>query len=76
MDDIAETAARLDDDRRDAAERMSFGDRLLAGPAMFDICVAMMKTGVRLQDPSADEAKVEQVVLDRLRNARRYERKA
>jgi len=76
MEPIAEIAAQLDADRREAAEQMTFGQRLLAGAAMFDIAVMMMRTGVRLQHPDADEENVERLVVERLRNARRFEAKA
>lgn len=66
-------AARLDADRREAAQSMSFGERLLAGPAMFDISVMMMRAGIRLEHPSADETTVEHLLVERLRQARRLE---
>lgn len=73
MDPTPELAARLDADRREAADRMTFGQRLLAGPAMFDIAVAMMRAGIRLEFPEADDQTVRQVVRERLRSARKYE---
>jgi len=75
MESIEEMAAKLDADRREAAEMMTFGQRLLAGPAMFDLGVAMMRAGIRLQSPEADDQTIERMVLDRLRNARRFETK-
>ena len=73
MEPTPELAAKLDQDRRDAWERMSFAERLLAGPVLFDMAVAMMKTGVRLQFPDANEEQVERLVTERLRKARRFE---
>lgn len=75
MEPSREVAARLDADRHEAAERMTFGERLLAGAAMFDTCVVMMRTGIRLQRPDADEQAIDDLVRARLRNARRFEAK-
>lgn len=76
MEPTPELAAQLDRDRREAAEKMTIGQRLLAGPAMFDIAIAMMRAGIRLDHPDADEGEVERIVVERLRNARRFEAKA
>lgn len=73
MDDIAEIARQLDADRHEAAENMSFGERLLAGAALFDMALMMMKAGIRMDHPAADDAEVERLVRERLRNARRLE---
>jgi hypothetical protein len=69
-----ELAAKLDRDRREAAEAMTPGQRLLAGAAMFDINLKFVRAGVRLQNPDADEATIERLVLERLHRRRWSER--
>ena len=73
MDPTPELAAQLDRDRREAAEAMTFEQRLLAGPALFDLGVAMMRCGIRLQHPDFTDEQIEQVVEQRLNDARRFE---
>lgn len=70
---IARIAEQLDRDRREAAEAMTFGQRLLAGAALFDLSLKMMRAGIRMQFPDADAQRVEEIVLERLRMARRLE---
>lgn len=66
-DDIAAIARQLDRDRFLAAEAMTFEQRLLAGPSMFDVCVVMMRAGVLLEQPAASEKEIRQRLLERLR---------
>ena len=73
MDSIPELAAKLDADRREQAEAMTFGQRLLAGADLFDLCMMMLRAGIQMQHPDADEQKVEELVLKRLHDARRNE---
>lgn len=76
MDSIAETAARLDADRREAARAMTFEQRALSGVAMFDLCIAAMRAGIRMQHPGMNDNAVDELVVQRLRMSRRYEAKA
>jgi hypothetical protein len=68
-----ELAAQLDADRREAARAMTFEQRALAGVAQFDLCTAAMRAGIRLQNSGISAERVEEVLVDRLRNARRFE---
>jgi hypothetical protein len=73
-DDITpELAAKLDADRRETWELMTLGERLLAGVAMFDINMMMMRAGIRLRFPGAADEVIEQKVVQQLQDARRFE---
>lgn len=76
MEPTPEMAERRDADRREAAQRMSVGERLLAGPDLYDVGIMMMRAGIRMQNPGIDEKSVERIVVERLRNARRFEETA
>jgi hypothetical protein len=73
MEPTPELAARLDADRREAAKRMTFAQRAVAGVSLFDVMTASMRAGIRLQQPKLDDEAVEAVLLERLRAARRRE---
>ena len=68
-----ELAARLDRDRREAAEAMTFEERALGGIEMFDLLVDAMRGVIRNQHPSADEQMVESLLLARLRDCDQFE---
>lgn len=55
------------------ARAMPPEEKLLAGPRLFDIVCRRMAAGVRHEYPDADEARVQEIVRDRLRLARRLE---
>ena len=55
------------------ARAMPPEEKLLAGPRLFDIVCRRMAAGVRNEFPDADQSRVEQIVRDRLRLARRLE---
>ena len=55
------------------ARAMSPEEKLLAGPRLFDIVCRRIAAGVRHEFPDADESRVEEIVRDRLRLARRLE---
>ena len=73
MEPTPELAARLDADRWDAASAMTFEQRAMAGVAMFDLLVDAMRAGIRMQFPGIDPERVETILLQRLREARRDE---
>jgi hypothetical protein len=73
MEPTPELAARLDADRWEAAGLMTFEQRAVAGVALFDIMAASMRAGIRLQYPQADDRMVEELLVERLRSARRHE---
>jgi len=68
-----ELIARLEADKRDAADRMTFEQRAVAGVSLFDIMAECMRTGIRMDHPTADDEVVEQMLLVRLRESRRSE---
>jgi hypothetical protein len=55
------------------ARRMSFEDKFLAGPRLFDLACRLMRDGIRMQFPNADETEVERLFLERLAIQRRLE---
>ncbi len=55
------------------AREMSPGDKLLAGPKLFDRVWRVMLDGIRDQYPAADEAQQMQTLRERLELARRLE---
>jgi hypothetical protein len=56
-----------------AARAMAPGDRLIAGPRLFDQVCRRMADGIRDEMPDADESRVQEVLLHRLRVARMLE---
>lgn len=70
---IARIAEQLDRDRRAQAESMTFEERATAGVALFDVMTMSMRAGIRMQYPEADEETVEKLLIERLRNAKRFE---
>ena len=68
-----ELAAKLEADKQETADLMTFEERALAGVMMFDILVDAMRSGIRLQHPDADERQVERLLTQRLQSARQDE---
>jgi hypothetical protein len=60
-------------DKVESARRMSFEDKLLAGPRLFDMVCQVMCDGIRMQFPTADEAEVRRMLRERLAVNRRLE---
>lgn len=60
-------------DKVRAARKMEPGDKLILGPVLFDQVCRRMMDGIRCQFPDADEARVKQILLERLRIARALE---
>ncbi len=60
-------------DKVQAAREQTFEDKLLAGPQMFDLCCEFARTGIRMQNPNANEDEVERELDRRLAIARRLE---
>ena len=73
MEPTADLADALDRDRREAAAAMTPSERVLAGPALFDLGLALMRAGIRRNLPEASAEAVERIVVDRLRRAREHE---
>jgi hypothetical protein len=57
-----------------AARAMSPEDKLLAGPRLFDRVCRIMMDGIRGEHPQADDARVREILAERLALARRLER--
>lgn len=55
------------------ARRMSFEDKFLAGPRLFDMACQLMRDGIRMQHPEADDTEVERLLGERLAIQRRLE---
>jgi Rv0078B-related antitoxin len=72
MEPTRELAEELDAARREAAEQMTIGQRLLAGPDLHDLGLMMMRAGIRMDNPDIDHQSVERMVLERLQEARRF----
>lgn len=60
-------------ERVQRARQMSPEDKLLAGAELFDRSCRIMTDGIRHQFPDADESRVQQILRERLRIARRLE---
>jgi hypothetical protein len=73
MEPTPDLADALDRDRREAAAAMTPGERVLAGPTLFDLGLALLRAGIRRDRPEASDEAVERIVVDRLRRAREHE---
>ena len=60
-------------DRVQRARAMSPGQKLLAGCRLFDFACRVTVSGIRHQHPDADEARVQQILRERLAIKRRLE---
>jgi hypothetical protein len=67
------SAADLFWERVEAARRLSFEEKLLAGPRLFGRVCRIMMDGIRMQYPEAPEDEVRQILRERLELARRLE---
>lgn len=53
------------------ARQLSVGQRLLAGPELFDMGLMMMRSGIRMRYPEYNEKQVNNEIFRRLEIARR-----
>ncbi len=60
-------------DKAERARRMSFESKFLAGPQLFDMACRLMRDGIRMQFPEADDAEVERHFQERMEIYRRLE---
>jgi hypothetical protein len=60
----------------EAARQQSFEEKFLAGADLFDLACEFMRAGIRMQFPDADEARVQELLEERLALARRLENQA
>ena len=65
---------QIERDKIRRAEKMSPGDRLLAGPRLFDLASQFTKAGLRAQHPGASEDRIHELFRERLRRVRQMER--
>ena len=73
MEPTKELIDALYRERIAAARAMPPGDKLIAGPRLFDLVCRRMADGIRDQNPEADEERVNEILLERLRIARLLE---
>jgi hypothetical protein len=73
MSDRQQPGEELLWDKVRQARRMSFEDKFLAGPRLFDLACGLMRDGIRMQHPEADGADVERLFRERLAIQRRLE---
>lgn len=50
---------------------MSFEQKFLAGPRLFDLACEFLRAGIPMQSPNADEVEVRHHLRERIRMARR-----
>ena len=55
------------------ARQLSVGQRLLAGPELFDMGLMMMRSGIRMRYPEYNEKQVNNEIFRRLEIARRID---
>jgi len=73
MDANVELVDDLYLDKVRQARAMSPEQRFLAGPEMFDLACEFAKAGIRMRHPDADEARVLELLRERLAIAERLE---
>jgi hypothetical protein len=67
MDPTQELIDALLEDKVEAARQMDPGEKILDGPRLFDFASEFCKAGIRQQYPDADDARVHELFLERLR---------
>ena len=60
-------------DKVRAAREMAPGEKLMLGPILFDVVCRRMVAGIRYQFPDADDTRIHEILLRRLRIARQIE---
>jgi hypothetical protein len=73
MEPTRELVDQLFLDKVHMARAMTPGDKLMLGPILFDRVCERMIAGIRHQFPEADEVRVHQMLLERLRIARQLD---
>jgi hypothetical protein len=73
MQPTRELLDELHSERIRAAQQMPLEDKLLAGPQLFDLVCKIMADGVRDEHPDANEARVKDIVRERLALSARLE---
>ena len=57
---------QIERERTERASRMTPGERVLAGPRLFDMACRFARAGIRAQFPGADHEEVERILAQRL----------
>ena len=73
MEPTAELVKQLYAEKIRQARAMSFEDKFLAGPRLFDLTCEFSRAGIRMQFPDADEAEVARQLSERIALTRRLE---
>jgi hypothetical protein len=73
MEPSSSLAEELHRDKIEAARRMSFAEKFLAGAQLFDYACMVSIAGIRAQFPSFDEAQIRAELRRRLEIGRRIE---
>ena len=76
MDPTPELIERLYRDKVEAARRMSFAEKFMAGAELFDYACAISMSGIRMQHPEFDEEQVRAELRRRLEIGRRIEERS
>lgn len=74
MNPTREEILEIDRAKIRQARAMTFEQRLLAGPELFEFACEVARDGIRMQFPDADDAEVERVLCERIDRVRRRER--
>ena len=53
-------------ERVERARKMTIGERLAAGPELFDQAMERMKIGIRMKNPDANEAKINGLLIKQM----------
>ena len=76
MDPTPELVKRLYQDKIDAAKRMSFAEKFMAGAELFDFACSVSLAGIRSQNPGFTEEQVQAELRRRIEIGRRIEEQA
>jgi hypothetical protein len=66
MEPTPEMIREIDRAKIEQARRMSFEERFLAGPDLFEFACDVARDGIRMQFPDADDAEVERILRQRI----------
>jgi hypothetical protein len=73
MEPVQELSEQLDQERVLRARSMSLEEKFLLGAELFDYACRITLDGIRSQFPDADEARVREILEERLRLQRQLE---
>ena len=76
MEPTRELIEALHLDKVRTAEAMSPAEKFIAGARLFDYACEITKAGIRSEHPEADEARILEILRERLEWARRREERA